>query len=178
MYHNVTPPEFFAGLDPEAEAATRRGRERLGRFAPICRLAVAKSEYSRADLRRAGFVRTETLPVRIDFEALDRACDRALLHELRAGPPSLLTIGRVVPNKRIEDVVKALAYYRRAEPAARLYCVGSHDERGPYMAGLRWLIRRLGLGEAVTFTGQVPNEQRGAYYRGCRVYLTMSEHEG
>ncbi|HEY3107177.1 MAG TPA: glycosyltransferase, partial [Chloroflexota bacterium] len=55
---------------------------------------------------------------------------------------------------------------------------GSHDERGPYMAGLRWLVRRLGLGEAVTFTGQVSNEQRGAYYRGCRVYVTMSEHEG
>jgi glycosyltransferase involved in cell wall biosynthesis len=87
-------------------------------------------------------------------------------------------MGRMVPNKRIEDVVKAFAYYRRASPAARLYCVGSHDERGPYMAYLRWLVRRLGLGGAVTFTGQVPNAERGAYYRGCRAYLTMSEHEG
>jgi glycosyltransferase involved in cell wall biosynthesis len=83
-----------------------------------------------------------------------------------------------VPSKRIEDVVKAFAYYRRAEPAARLYCVGAHDERGPYVGYLRWLIRRLGLGGAVTFTGQVSSEHRGAYYRGCRVYLTMSEHEG
>jgi len=127
---------------------------------------------------RAGFARTETLPVRVDFEALDRPGDQALLRELRAGPPSLLTVGRVVPSKRIEDVVKAFAYYRRAEPLARLYCVGSHDEQGPYLASLRWLVRRLGLGGAVTFTGQVPNEQRGAYYRGCRVYVTMSEHEG
>jgi glycosyltransferase involved in cell wall biosynthesis len=84
----------------------------------------------------------------------------------------------VVPNKRIEDVLKTLAYYRRAEPSARLYCVGSHDERGPYVGYLRWLARRLGLGDAVTFTGQVPNEHRGAYYRGCRVFVTMSEHEG
>jgi len=178
MYHNVTPPEFFAGLDPAVEADTRRGRERLGQFAPICQLAVAKSQYSRADLVAAGFARTDALPVRIDFEALDGACDQALLRELRAGPPSLLTVGRIVPNKRVEDAIKALAYYRRVEPAARLYCVGSHDERGPYMAHLRWLVRRLGLDEAVRFTGQVGNAQRGAYYRGCRVYLTMSEHEG
>src|SRR5207237_8386728 len=61
---------------------------------------------------------------------------------------------------------------------ARRYCVGSHDEPGPYMASLRWLVRQLGLRDAVTFTGQVSNEARGAYYRGCRVYLTMSEHEG
>jgi L-malate glycosyltransferase len=178
MYHNVTPPEFFAGLDPEAEAATARGRAELGRFAPICRLAVAKSEYSRADLVAAGFARTDVLPVRVDFEALDGACDQALLRDLRAGPPSLLTVGRVVPNKRVEDVVKAFAYYRRAEPAARLYCVGAHDERGPYVGYLRWLARRLGLDGAFTITGQVSNEQRGAYYRGCRVLLTMSEHEG
>ena len=46
------------------------------------------------------------------------------------------------------------------------------------MGRLRWLVRRLGLDAAVTFTGQVPNERRGAYYRGCRVYVTMSEHEG
>src|SRR5207244_5733610 len=103
MYHNVTPPEFFAGLDPEAEAATRRGRAELGRFAPLCRLAVAKSEYSRADLLQAGFARTEVLPVRVDFAALDGGCDQSLLRDLRGGPPSLLTVGRVVPSQRIED---------------------------------------------------------------------------
>jgi len=179
MYHNVTPPEFFAGVDPRAEAETRRGRAELGRFAAICPLAVAKSAYSRADLDRAGFARTDALPVRIDFNRLDRTCDEAILRELRAGPPSVLTVGRVVPNKRVEDTIKAFAYYRaRVEPRARLFVVGSHDERGPYHAQLRWLVRQLGLGEAVTFTGQVSDERRGAYFRGCRVYVTMSEHEG
>jgi glycosyltransferase involved in cell wall biosynthesis len=46
------------------------------------------------------------------------------------------------------------------------------------MASLRWLVRHLGLRDSITFTGQVPNDARGAYYRGCRAYLTMSEHEG
>jgi hypothetical protein len=34
MYHNVTPPSFFAGLDPEAERATARGRAASRRAPP------------------------------------------------------------------------------------------------------------------------------------------------
>ena len=177
MYHNVTPPAFFAGLDREAERATARGREELARFAPLSLLATAKSEYSRADLLAAGFARTAVLPVRLDFAALEGECDEALRARVAAAP-SLLVVGRVVPNKRVEDAVRAFAYYRRIEPRARLYCVGAHDERGAYYAGLRWLIRRLGLDDAVEFTGQVSAAARGAYYRGCRALVTMSEHEG
>ncbi|HEV8638145.1 MAG TPA: glycosyltransferase [Chloroflexota bacterium] len=178
MYHNVTPPRFFAGLDAEAERATARGRDELARFAPLCRLATAKSEYSRADLVAAGFRRSAVLPARVDFETLDRERNEALEARVAAAGPGVLTVGRVVPNKRLEDLIKLFAYYRRIEPSARLYCVGAHDERGRYVAGLRWLVRRLGLDGAVAFTGQVGHADRGAYYRSCRVFVTMSEHEG
>ena len=178
MYHNVTPPRFFAGLDEEAARATARGREWLSRFAPLCPLAIAKSEYSRADLVAAGFRRSAVLPARVDFETLDRERNDALEARVAAAGPGLLTVGRVVPNKRLEDLIGLFAYYRRIEPSARLYCVGAHDDGGRYVAGLRWLARRLGLGDAVVFTGQVSHADRGAYYRGCRVFVTMSEHEG
>jgi glycosyltransferase involved in cell wall biosynthesis len=177
MYHNVTPPSFFAGLDAEAERATARGRADLGRFAPISVLATTKSEYSRTDLVAAGFHRSAVLPLRLDFAAVERECDEALRARV-AAEPSLLVVGRVVPNKRIEDVLRVFAYYRRIEPRARLYCVGAHDESGPYQASLRWLTRKLGLAESVEFTGQVSGAARGAYYRGCRALVTMSEHEG
>ena len=178
MYHNVTPPAFFAGLDAEVERATARGRDELARFAELCQLATAKSEYSRVDLVAAGFRRSAVLPPRVDFETLEGERNETLQARVAAAGPGLLTVGRVVPNKRIEELIKLFAYYRRIEPSARLYCVGSHDDRGPYVAGLRWLARRLGLTDAVVFTGQVPHADRGAYYRGCRVFVTMSEHEG
>jgi glycosyltransferase involved in cell wall biosynthesis len=178
MYHDVTPPRFFAGLDPESERATARGRAALASFAPLSPLATANSEYSRADLVAAGFRHTVVLPPRIDFAALDGERDGALEARVAADGPALLAVGRVVPNKRLEDAIKVLAYYRRIAPTARLYCVGAHDERGPYVAGLRWLARRLGLDGALVFTGHVPHADRGAYYRASRVYLTMSEHEG
>lgn len=178
LYHNVTPPEFFAGLDPSAEETCRLGRERLADFAERTQLAVAKSEFSRRDLVAAGFRRTSVLPVRLDFETLDRACNRDLLAQIVRAGPGMLFVGRIVPNKGIDDLIKVFAYYRRIQPDARLYCVGAHTEHSPYQAYLRWLIRSLRLDGAVTFTGQVPHPERGAYYRGCRVFVSMSEHEG
>lgn len=177
MYHNVTPPSFFVGIDPETARATRRGREELGRFAPIAVLATAKSEYSRGDLLAARFERTAVLPLRLDFGALERECDHALRARVVA-EPALLVVGRVVPNKKVEDAIAAFAAYRRIEPRARLYCVGAHDEKGSYLIRLRRLARTLGVGGAVEFTGQVSSAARGAYYRGCRALVTMSEHEG
>ncbi|MDP2726840.1 MAG: hypothetical protein Q8P59_04795, partial [Dehalococcoidia bacterium] len=39
-YHNITPPEFFRGANPQTEELTRRGREALGSFAPITLLGL------------------------------------------------------------------------------------------------------------------------------------------
>lgn len=179
MYHNVTPPRFFEGLDPRTEHETRRGRERLGAFAARTILATAKSEYSEADLREAGFSPTSVLPFRVDFETLDRAGDVALQRQIERAGPGILAIGRVAPNKCIDDLIKVFAFLRaRVAADAILYCVGAHDMLGPYHRYLEGLVRSLGLAGQVHFTGQVPNEQRGAYYRGCRALVTMSEHEG
>jgi glycosyltransferase involved in cell wall biosynthesis len=177
MYHNVTPPEFFAGLDADAEQATARGRALLAQFAPISLLGTAKSEFSRTDLVAAGFDRTAVLPVRVDFASLDRPCDERLRARV-AAEPTLLVLGRVVPNKRIEDAIRLLAWYRRIEPRARLCCVGAHDARGAYVRALRSLARDLGVDDAFELTGQVSEAARGSYLRGSRALITMSEHEG
>ena len=179
MYHNVTPARFFTGIDDQIAADTGRGRDNLRLFQPITTVAIAKSDYSRQDLVDAGFSRTGSVPVRIDFEALDRNCNEHLLALLRAGGPILLTIGRIVPNKCIDDLIKIFAYYRaRFAPTARLFLVGAHDVNSPYHQSLHRLIHRLGLEGSVQFTGQVSHEDRGAYYRACEAFVTMSEHEG
>jgi L-malate glycosyltransferase len=179
MYHNVTPPEFFAGFDERAAAATGVGRARLAEFAPLAILGAAKSEFSRADLVEAGFARTCVVPVRLDFATLDGAVNRRAEAEIRAAGPGVLYVGRIVPNKRVEDLVRAFAHYhRRIEPRAMLYCVGAHTPGGRYQTSLDWLVRRLELDARVHFMGQMSNQDRGAFYRAARVFVTMSEHEG
>jgi glycosyltransferase involved in cell wall biosynthesis len=179
MYHNVTPPEFFAGYDDDIAAITKQGRDRLADFAPIGILGAAKSEFSEQDLVEAGFARTCVVPLRVDFDTLDHVVNRHAERELRAAGSGVLFVGRIVPNKRIEDLIRAFAFYHaRIEPRSSLYCVGAHTPGGRYQTSLDWLVRRLGLEARVKFMGQMSNEDRGAFYRAARVFVTMSEHEG
>src|SRR5213594_4060289 len=75
VYHNVTPPEFFAGTNPHAAAFAERGRRELATLAGAVELAIAMSEFSRADLVGAGFARTEVAPILVDWRAYDVAPD-------------------------------------------------------------------------------------------------------
>ena len=85
-------------------------------------------------------------------------------------------MGRITPNKRQEDLVKLLFYYRRLQPEARLVLVGQPEEK--YLIWLKRLVDRLGLTEAVTFTGRVSQQEMVTYYRAADVFISMSEHEG
>jgi glycosyltransferase involved in cell wall biosynthesis len=87
-------------------------------------------------------------------------------------------VGRVIPNKRFEDVIRSFAVYQRwRNPRSRLLLVG--DTRGfeRSLHRLRELVRELRV-EEVVFTGQVDDDDLYAYYRVADVFLCLSEHEG
>lgn len=179
MYHNITPPEYFQGSDPQAEARARRGREELANFVPQTLLALGKSEYSGRELEAAGFARTGVLPIVLDFTPFQGQPNAEILRLFRDGYVNILSVGRVVPNKKPEDIIKILYHYRRQiNPKARLFLVGAHDAAGPYCRWLAILTRHLRLAADVHLTGQVAFPDLLAYYRLADVYVSMSEHEG
>ena len=178
IYHNVTPPAFFSLFEPSMARETRRGREELASLAPLSVVALANSEYSRQDLLEAGFRRTGILPILLDWSDLDGPVDRGLHARLSDGRTNLLVVGRIAPNKRIEDDIVVFAHYAKIDPTARLLLVGHYDGSGRYLQLLQALIGRLGLTQQVVFTGKVSRRALVTYYRAAHVYLTMSEHEG
>ena len=92
--------------------------------------------------------------------------------------PVVLTVGRIVPNKRLEDVVKAFTLYQRHHaPEASLVIVGSDLGFENYRQALHVLIARTGA-RNVHFTGKISAEARNALYLRADVYLSMSAHEG
>ena len=179
IFHNVTPPEFFAGINVHAAAHARLGLRQRARLAPQVDLAVGVSEFDRRQLAAAGYARTATVPILIDWSRLDVAPDdevRGLLHGIRT---KLLFVGRISPNKRQDDLIRMLAYYRRCiDPEALLILVGSHRDQPQYYARLRALADALRLGAAVRFTGSVSLSQLVAYYKEASVFVSLSEHEG
>ena len=87
-------------------------------------------------------------------------------------------VGRVIPNKKFEDVIRAFHVYRtRHNPRSRLLLVGSYSGFERYLAMLQGLVARLGTPD-VHFLGHVSNEELTALYDVADLFLCASEHEG
>lgn len=178
VYHNVTPPEFARRANRRLERECRRGREQLRELAAAADLAICDSEYNRRDLVELGFPRTAVLPVHVDFAAHDRTPDdEVLARGLRDGRTNILHVGRLVPNKRIEDVVRSFDLYRRIDPGSRLLLVGNDTGLRGHAESLRAFVARLGTPD-VHFLGHLDFAGLCTCYRSADLYLAMSEHEG
>ena len=178
VYHNITPPDYFIDVHPLLVQQCFLGRRELGFYASRCDLALGDSEYNRLELEAAGFPCTGVLPVIPDFSHL-------------AGPPNatqagafgddwvnLLFVGRMIPNKRIEDVIRWFQAYKRLfNPHSRLLLVGSQSGFERYLAMLHQFTAQIGAAD-VHFLGHVSNEELVAYYEVADVFLCASEHEG
>jgi glycosyltransferase involved in cell wall biosynthesis len=178
IYHNVTPPEFFTSLDPALAHQLQWGREQLPLLVPRTHMALGVSAYNQAELQSVGFFQTGVLPIALN-EQLYRTTpvNPQLVQQLQTQKPLLLFIGRLVPNKRQEDLIKLLYYVRRIEPQTRLALVGI-PWSAPYSQWLHDLTSELNLTEAVIFTDHVSFADMVTYYQMADLYVSMSEHEG
>jgi glycosyltransferase involved in cell wall biosynthesis len=86
---------------------------------------------------------------------------------------ALLTVGRLEPEKRIEDSIAALARIKDAYPAVGLIIVGEGSEKSK----LKKLAHALGLGPRVVFTDGWRADAWGLM-RSSQAYIQTSAYEG
>jgi glycosyltransferase involved in cell wall biosynthesis len=178
VYHNITPPEYFLGVHKGLVKFCFRGRRELTAYIQRSVLALGDSEYNRQELESLGFTRTGVLPVVPDFVHLDQPPDRALAADFDDGFVNLMFVGRVIPNKKFEEIIRTFHAYRtRHNPRSRLLLVGSHGGFEKYLAMLQSLVAQLGTPD-VHFLGHVSNEQLSGLYDVADLFLCASEHEG
>jgi glycosyltransferase involved in cell wall biosynthesis len=171
-YHNVTPPELLRGYSPQLEALCAEARSRLGRFAGRCSVAIADSSFNARDLHEAGLEGATVVPLVLNLPV------EPALREERENGPVVVTVGRLAPNKRLEDVVESFALYqRRRAPDAWLAVIGSDSEFERYRRDLEALADRL-RAHRVLFTGRISREERDAWYGRASAYVCLSVHEG
>lgn len=182
VYHNITPPEFFEPYHQGIATACRKGLELLPELKE-CDLALGDSDFNRRELVAAGFAEEKSgvLPILLSQEKLERG-NATLTERLRSLPETqLLFIGRMVPNKRVEDLLRFFDYYRRVvNLRSHLRVVGSSWSR-QYNLLLYRTARSLGLTGWVEFpggSGGVPDPDLNSYLRAADAFVTMSEHEG
>jgi glycosyltransferase involved in cell wall biosynthesis len=195
-YHGVTPPELWGAENPGYRNQVQGQRSRnLVRYADY---AMARSRYMRDELLQTGLIPAERVVVtplgqlplppkstpllwQTPSRDQEAPCVSPLLPDAgREGPPQrvLLYVGRMARNKRLIDLVEALALVRQHHPETCLLLVGDNQLR-PYRDYAREVQQRardLGCEAGVCFTGQVPDLE--PYYRRCDLFVTASIHEG
>jgi len=95
----------------------------------------------------------------------------------------ILHVGRMVPRKGIDNVIRAYARFAEQAPRpTRLLVVGGESDRPdpdrtPEIGRLQRLAQELGIADAVSFTGRRGRERLRFYYSAADVFVTTPWYE-
>lgn len=89
------------------------------------------------------------------------------------GEPLLFFVGRLVYEKGVDLILRALPRVLERHPRALLVVSGTGPEEGP----LRRLAGELGVAGRVHFTGHISDEERNTLYRAADVAVFPSRYE-
>ncbi len=180
LYHNLTPDHWYVGYNGRVVADLRKGRAELPQLLARCDFVLADSEFNRSELLEFGAKDVSVLPLPLDDERWNVAPNSGISRALQAhGGDNILHVGRLAPNKRIEDIIKAFYFYHhKMNDRSRLWLVGIDIDTEIYSFELRRLIAELRLKDSVSMVGAVADSELRAFYENSDLYICMSEHEG
>lgn len=178
VYHNITPSKYFRVTSPGTALVLDEGRSDLVALAGVADLNVADSAYNALELVAAGYRDPKVLPLPIDLGMFNP--EIVSPHAVSAnsdGRINILFVGRIAPNKKVEDILTVMYYLTKVEPLVRFIHCGSFGAAEAYLTMLEARVRALRL-EDVYFNGLVSQAYLNACYKTAHAFLCLSEHEG
>jgi len=121
----------------------------------------------------------QVIPIGVNAERFSPAGDGAdavvrARHEIPPDAPLLLAVGRLVPEKGFDDLLRAIPAVLAARPDARLLVLGVGEDEDR----LRASIRRLTITGAASLGGAVHHAELPAYFRAADVVVVPTRHGG
>lgn len=92
----------------------------------------------------------------------------------RSDHPLVCAVGRLVPVKRYDRLIEAMARVHAADPSVELVIVGEGYER----PALEELVQRLGVGSWVSMPGRLDDDEVIDLYRRSWIVASSSAREG
>jgi len=135
----------------------------------LAHLHTVNSDFTGARLRR---YRRRAAPITLGL--VDLVGDEPGATTDRPDDPYLVFIGRHIADKRLIDLVPALAEARGAFPELRAVIVGD----GPETPAVAARVTELGLDAELELRGRVGEEELRELIRGARVLVNPSRREG
>ncbi|MBN8226958.1 glycosyltransferase family 4 protein [Corallococcus macrosporus] len=174
VFHNISPARFYR--DTPLEHALVAGRAQVAAMAPFLDVSIGDSDFNGAELRVAGHRNVHTVQLFIEKERFAASvADAKKLEELSGPGPTLVSVSRVMPHKRFEDLLALHRELLRIRPQARLLIVGGYEPGSRYFKLLQREMKDL---RGVHFLGRLSHPELVAVYRSASVFVSMSEHEG
>jgi glycosyltransferase involved in cell wall biosynthesis len=179
-YHNITPSHFFVDYSDDLVRFTNEGRVHLKRLSECFDLSITESHYNAEELKELKYNNVIKLPFMIDLEDYNTPCSLPYLNLIKDERKNIIFVGRITPNKKIEDLIRVLFIYKKyLSPLIRLVIAGNINTLPKYFDAVRNLASRFYLtSEDIMFTGHIPFEELLSVYKSADVFLSMSEHEG
>ncbi len=178
VYHNITPAGYFTPFDAGLAARLQAARAALPAVARRADAVWTVSCFNAAELEDAGIGGVRVFPLLWAPAAPGVAPNPLILEQFAGTMKNILFVGRLAPNKRIEDLLLAFAWYHMTlNSFSRLIVVGSPQSAPRYAAMLKMLSGDLDL-STVYFAGFASAADLAAYYRAAHLYLSTSAHEG
>jgi glycosyltransferase involved in cell wall biosynthesis len=118
-----------------------------------------------------------TIPCGVDteeFYPIDKEMARTLL-KLPLNEKILLQLGRIVPRKGVDNVIKALSMLKNRK--VQLVIVGGGEDTSAEMNRLVRLAKRAGVEARVTFAGQKDRRDLKYYYAAADLFITTPWYE-
>jgi len=178
IYHNITPAEYFDAFDSDVAVQLRTARNDLKRIAAATDIRWAVSRYDAMELEELGFKDVQVFPLIFKIPQHVVSSDPLILNKFSADLTNILCVGRLAPNKCIEELILAFAWYNKTiNPFSRLIIIGSKRTIPTYYAMLRMFAGELDLAN-VCFEDFVSPDGLSTYYRMADVFVSVSRHEG
>jgi glycosyltransferase involved in cell wall biosynthesis len=180
IFHNLTPSTYFADINPKVAQDIEQGWRELPELCAISDLVLSDSTFNALELKELG-IDSQILPLPFDPSRWEQTPNIGIKNLiLQEGGLHLLHVGRLAPNKCIEDIIKTFYFLRHKFPDlnSRLWLVGIDIDTELYSYGLKRLAQELSVYDFINFTGPLTDEEILALYQNCSAYLCMSAHEG
>lgn len=179
IYHNITPPRFFAEYSINSYQLCDQGLKQAESLKDTFDYVLADSDFNKKDLIRMGYTcPIDVLPILIKFEDYEKKPNSLVKKKYQDDYKNFLFVGRIAPNKKQEDVIQTFYYYNKYyNPKSRLFIVGSYNGMELYYERLKDYVEKLEVPNVI-FPGHIKFDEILAYYKLADVFVCMSEHEG
>ncbi|TGL60912.1 glycosyltransferase [Leptospira sarikeiensis] len=176
-YQNITPPKFFK---PFVSSEIFRGFEldykksilELHKLKRFSECFLSSSKYSASNLEDLNITNSKVLPIvrKYGWKGERRSSKNG---------HTLGYVGRLVPSKKIEDLILLAYFLKRIDPKYRILLIGNVPGIfETYFNNLKQMVRELGIGGNIQFRMGVQDSELPRFWEEMDAYISMSEHEG